>query len=72
MTIWDKIVDIKIRGATLVNKIQFSFMAVIQNLELLFFVKHLTENNREKKKNLRMVKINLMKANHWVPKNVLI
>ena len=71
MKLWEKVIERRIRDTTMISGNQFGFMPGRSTTEAIFLLRMLMERNREAKKDLHIVFIDLEKAYDRIPREVL-
>jgi hypothetical protein len=71
MKLWEMIIEHRLRGVINVTKNQFGFMPERLTIEAIFLIRQLMKRCREQKKGMHMIYIDLEKAYHKVPRNVM-
>jgi hypothetical protein len=71
MKLWEMIIEHRLRGVINVTENQFGFMPERLTIDAIFLIRQLMKRYREQKKGMHMIYIDLEKAYHKVPRNVM-
>ena len=69
--LYEKILDGRVRKVVDINKMQYEFIPVRGTVDAVFVLKRLTEKFRNKNKKLIFEFVDLKKAFHWMPREVI-
>ena len=71
MKLWERVIEQRLRGTTLISTNQFGFMPERSTTEANFLIRQVMEQFREQKKDLHIVFIDLKKAYDKIPRNIM-